>query len=98
MNTLNRLVTSAENEILRVLSPKPIHGKALEAEVLYWINGRETRQYDVVHETKPIHILAFILAYKQLEATGKIKVTRPKDVPFPMTDYTTIFEKSSLDA
>lgn len=35
--------------------------------------------------------LAFILAFKELEREGTIRIARPRDVPFPMTDGETRF-------
>jgi len=43
------------------------------------------------HNHKPIHMLATILAYKELEREDQIKITRMPDVPFPATDFRSNF-------
>ena len=47
---------------------------------------------EVVDLRRSLARLAFIRAYKALEAEGAIKVTRPSDVPFPVTDFETRFQ------
>lgn len=91
MKTLNDLVSTAKYQILRLLRSGPLNDRVLMPKVISSINWHETREFDVVHETKPVHISAYILAYKQLEGERKIRITRPADVPFPMTDYKTTF-------
>lgn len=69
----------------------------LDDYVFNRLNMTEKKDGTVLHQTKPIHNLAVILAYKQLEAEGKIKIERPSDVPFPMTDNNTLFSTVNLD-
>jgi len=95
MKTLNSLVMTAKDEILILLSSGPINDRVLMPKVVSSINWRETRELEIVHETKPVHISAYILAYKQLEEEHKIQITRPADVPFPMTDFMTTFALKS---
>lgn len=65
----------------------------LEKYVLSILNIKE-RKGVIIHETKPIHRIAFIMAYKELEAEGAVKIDRPLKVPFPMTDFETHFSFS----
>jgi len=89
---LRHLTNRAKNEILRFLQTHvSCKQPELEEHVLNFINERQNREGIPVHETKPIHGLAFILAYKELEADNQIKISRPYDVPFPMTDAETVF-------
>ena len=57
----------------------------LMLHVLNSINQRLNRKDDTVHTTKPIHVLAWLIAYKELENEGVIIVDR-KDLPFPTID------------
>ena len=90
--TLNSLVIDAMRMIERYLKDK-INSKeaSLEKSTLWALSMKEKKDGTITHEIKPIHMLAFILAYKKLETEGKITIQRPKDVPYPMTDYETLF-------
>lgn len=90
----------AKSEIERALKGVPITLRELERRVLLNITLKRDRFGSIVYNDntgkpvriqKPIHRLAIILAYKQLEEEGKIVIQRPANVPFPMTDYATQF-------
>jgi len=88
---LKKLVSSAKYFIIRCLRADGVTQRSqLEPYVISGINRIEKRDGTVKHVTKPIHYLAFILAYKELENEHQIKITR-KGIPFPMTDNETIF-------
>jgi hypothetical protein len=91
MRNFASLVESGKYEIERLLSSGPMQDKDLRPKVLNWINIKILRDETVKHETLPVHCLAYIVAYKQLEQEGRIKISRPPGVPFPMTDYKTTF-------
>lgn len=65
--------------------------RELEGYVASILNIVETKKEGIRHRTKPIHGLAFIIAYKELESERQIKIRRPLGVPFPMTDFETSF-------
>jgi hypothetical protein len=88
---LASFVLSAENAILRTLADASLLGRELQSRVLSIINIKENRDGEIEHQTKPIHMLAFIIAYKQLEQTNQITILRSSGVPFPMTDFETTF-------
>ena len=62
----------------------------LERYVMSILNMKELKDGTIVHRTKPIHSLAFILAHEELESTEEIKIQR-RGIPYPMTDFETIF-------
>lgn len=70
--------------------------KSLKPNMLNFIEKHSDctrRQLEgIVDFRRPLAKLAFIIAYKQLEAEGAIKVTRPHGIPFPMTDFETQFQ------
>ena len=89
---LNLLVLRAKNVILRELKEEgTLSGKTLQSRVISIIDFKEKKNGEFEHDTQPIHMSAFIRAYKELEMTSEIKITRPAGVPFPMTDYATMF-------
>lgn len=63
----------------------------LEKYVINKLNRKIMRDGRIVHRTKPIHSLSFILAYKELESEEQIRIIRSVGVPFPMTDFETLF-------
>ena len=81
---IETLVATAKESILRHLKEKPLSGKELGKSVIHSTGGKDG--------PTPIHTLAFILAYKELEQNGEIRIARPRDIPFPATDYETTFE------
>ena len=89
---LKRLLPMAEDSIVYYLRN---HGTCprteLEPYVLSVIDTKRNKDEDLIHDTQPIHRLAFIMAFKDLEKNGRIKIARPDGVPFPMTDYKTLF-------
>jgi len=89
---LDGLVSSAKFAIIHyLLGCKTCIRQELEPYVLSVINMKLKKDETIQHETKPIHALAFIMAYKELEAEDRIKINRSVDVHFPMTDYKTLF-------
>ncbi len=88
---LERLVSSAKSAILhRLWNASRTVRRQLEEYVLERISSREKRDGTITHTTKPIHSLAFILAYKKLESDGEIEIRRG-NIPFPMTDSESMF-------
>ena len=88
---LRRLTSSAKYWLLKYLRENSIVQRlTLEPYVLSRINITQKRDETMVHRTKPIHSVAFILAYKELEAQGEIEIKRGS-IPFPMTDFETTF-------
>lgn len=84
-------VLRAKRIMLDVLAHRSINGKDLEKDMIQRLNLTFDKEDFPVHKTKPIHRLAYILAYKQLEKEKKIVIQRPTNVPFSMTDGATIF-------
>jgi hypothetical protein len=91
MKKLSRLVGEAKEEIIYFLRAKgPCKRPKLEAYIISSINLENTRN-GIEHRTRPVHRLAFILAFKELESQAEIEIQRPLTVPFPMTDNETMF-------
>lgn len=89
---LDKLAKSAKRAIIQCLG---VHGtrsgKDLMSSVLSIIDVKEKKDGEIEHIPKPIHMLAFIIAYKELEREGQIIISRSANTPFPMTDYKTTF-------
>ena len=85
-NLLEGFISTAEYVIANYLKE---HVNCPEEElylhVLNSINLKRNRRNDTVHDTKPIHTLAFLIAFKELEKEGIIQVDR-KDLEFPLID------------
>jgi hypothetical protein len=95
MEKLSTLVHQAKHEILLYLKDKELcDRKELEAHVLSLLNVRVTRLGHIAHNVKPIYVLAFVLAFSELEREGEIKIKRPEGVPHPFTDFLTIAKKA----
>jgi hypothetical protein len=89
---LSRIISCAKLEILDYLKQNTSCKRLeLEKHVLHQLSFREKKDGTIIEKPMPIDGLAFILAYKELEAEGQIKIERPKDVPSPMTDFNTLF-------
>ena len=88
---LNKLIMTAKDVILHELKQGTLSGRDLQSRVISVIDFKEKKNGEFEHDTQPIHMSAFIRAYKELELTSQIKITRPAGVPFPMTDYATMF-------
>jgi hypothetical protein len=87
-----RIICRAKLEILDYLKQNTSCKRLeLEKHVLHQLSFREKKDGTIIEKPMPIDGLAFILAYKELEAEGQIKIERPKDVPSPMTDFNTLF-------
>lgn len=82
---LDKLRALAENAIICRLEKGVCAGRDLEKVVLLAIKPEKSNP-------EAIHALAYILAYKELEAAGKIRISRSSGLPFPMTDFETKFE------
>jgi len=91
VKNLMMLTDNAKTAILECLrkSSGPCKRLELEEYVISLINCKVKQDGEITHWTKPVHHLAFILAYKQLESEGLIDIQR-SGIPFPMTDSETI--------
>ena len=87
----NLLVLRAKDVIRRELKQGVLSGRDLQSRVISVIDFKEKKNTGFEHDTQPIHMSAFIRAYKELEMASEIKIIRPVGVPLPMTDYATIF-------
>jgi len=91
--SLANLTARTKDVILEQLkSGQPMSDKNLMPLVLSIINLIEKRNGDLEHRTETVHIIAYIKAYKELEANGQLKITRSVGVPAPMTDYETLYQ------
>ena len=89
---LDTLARSAKRAIIQCLGTHGTRsGKDLVSSVLSIIDVKENKDGEIEHVPKSIHMLAFIIAYKELEREGQIVICRFANIPFPMTDYRTIF-------
>lgn len=89
---LKKLIQYGRDLILRYLSKRDsMLSQELEKYVISWLNAHTNREGDVVHMTKPIHVLAFIMAFEELEQEGAVKVNR-HGLPLSMIDNETTFE------
>jgi len=89
---LSILTAKAKHQIVYYLRDHgACKGQELERAVTDIISIRERKDGTIIHDSKPIHHLAFILAYKELESTNEIIIQRPSNIPFPMTDFRTVF-------
>lgn len=92
MEDLLWLIRKAKRYVLNYLKDNG-SSKRLELEkyVMDILNLRELKDGTIVHRNKPIHGLAFIIAYKELEFENQIRIQRSATVPFPMTASETLF-------
>jgi len=84
--TLESFVSTAEFAIANYL--KDHNGckrTDLMPHVLNILGTHENKEGEIVTKIQPIHTLAFILATKELEKEGVIRIER-FEVPFPMLD------------
>jgi hypothetical protein len=97
-DAFNRLVNSAKYKIISELRFFQVYRKQdsctcklIQANVLdhlsLKLDGEPRNAYP-----NPKNRLAFIIAYKELEAEKKIIIQRPIDIPYPMTNNETIFK------
>jgi len=92
VQVLNRFVNLAKTEIVQYLTEKTSSKRPpLERHILDVLSFKEKKDGTISHEYKPIHDLAFVLAYKNLEVEDKIKIERPTNVPYSMTNFETLF-------
>jgi hypothetical protein len=91
INLLESLISTAEYVMANYLKD---HNGCLKRElmnhVLSVIDLHENRSNSEVHQTKPIHTLAWLIAFKEMEREGVIRVER-HDLPFPMVDDRSLF-------
>ena len=88
---LEMLVSTAEYTIVHYLKEHDgCKKKELMPQVIDQISIRQNKEGEIIHDPKPIHTLAFLIAMKELEAEGVLKIDRG-DVPFPMSDFKTRF-------
>jgi hypothetical protein len=91
---LPKLVLKAKNNIvwhLRYHCQKPCNCRDLMLAVIDCLSIHEKRDGTISRNPLPIHHLAFIIAYKRLEEEGKIAIQRSPNVPFPATDFNSVF-------
>lgn len=89
---LDKLVRESKAQIVRFLSSRiEALSRQLESYVVYAINWRVKRNWSMVHETKPLHTLAFILAFEELEREKQISIDR-HGLPVCMIDNETVFK------
>jgi len=88
---LSMLVSSAEWHIVQYLKEhSSCIRKELNPYVIEAISTKTNSQGKIVHKPQLIHDLAFLIAIKELEVEGLLKIDRDT-VPFPMTDFVTRF-------
>lgn len=86
-DTLEGHISTAEYLIGNYLKDNPdCKSKELMPHVINHLSIKEGKK----SKPQPIHTLAFIIAIKELEKEGVIKIERGT-VPFPMTDNETRF-------
>jgi hypothetical protein len=91
--SLPLLILRAKQTILDYLyNQGSCKGRELGRHVIDNLAWKERMYGEIVYRPVAKDGLAFIMAYKELETDGEIKIVRPKGVPFPMTDYETTFE------
>lgn len=62
----------------------------LMPHVLNILGTHENKEGGIVTKIQPIHTLAFLIAIKEMETEGILKIDRG-DLPFPLTDFKTCF-------
>jgi len=93
---LSPTVLKAKRIMLDILTQRNLNGKDLGKDIIQRLNLTYDKDDFPIHKTKPVHLLSYILAYKQLEKEKKIVIKRPATVPFPMTDDTISGRKQLL--
>ena len=84
-------VSSAEYSIVNYLKDHPdCASKELASHVVDCISIKANKKGEIERNPQSIHTLAYLIAFKELEAEGVIKIDRGA-VPFPMTDNESIF-------
>jgi len=81
--------------IVKLKQKSPQMLRQLQDPVIEKLGEKTNREGETVHRYEPVHTLAFIRAYKELEAQKLIKISRPADIPFPATDNRTEFALGS---
>jgi hypothetical protein len=90
-NKLATYVSSAEYSIVNYLKEHPdCTSKELMPHVIDCMSIKANKKGEIERNPQPIHTLAFLIAFKELDAEGVIKIDRGS-VPFPMTDFKSIF-------
>jgi len=88
---LEKFVSSAEYTIVHYLKEHDgCTKRKMMPQVIDQISIRENKEGEIIHDPKPIHTLTFLIAIKELEVEGVLKIDRG-DVPFPSTDFKTRF-------
>jgi hypothetical protein len=89
---LDKFVLSARAIILHYLkSHNGCVRRDLEAYVQSILDVYIKKDGTVLHSPKPIHKLAIILAYKELEREEQIEIHRVLGTPYPATDFKSTF-------
>ena len=90
-NKLATYVSSAEYSIINYLKEHPdCTNKELMPHVIDCMSIKANKEGKIERKPQPIHTLAFLIAFKELEAEGLIQIERGT-VPFPMTDFKSKF-------
>ena len=90
-NKLATYVSSAEYSIVNYLKEHSgCTSKELTSHVIDHISIKANKEGEIERKPQSIHTLAYLIAFKELEAEGVIKIDRGS-VPFPMTDFKSRF-------
>ncbi len=85
-NSLEGFISTAEYVIANYLKDhENCSKKELMLHVLDEINQSSNDPAATVNDTKPIHVLAWLISFKELEKEGVICINR-QDLPFPVID------------
>jgi hypothetical protein len=90
-NKLATYVSSAEYSIVTYLKEHSnCPSEELMPHVIDCMSIKANKKGIIERNPQPIHTLAYLIAFKELEAEGVIKIDRGS-VPFPMTDHKSRF-------
>lgn len=90
-NKLATYVSSAEYSIVNYLKEHPdCKSKELMPHVIDCMSLKANKDGKIERKPQSIHTLAYLIAFKKLEAEKVIKIDRGA-VPFPMTDHESKF-------
>ena len=88
---LSMLIASAEWHIIYYLKEhNDCTREKLNPYIIDAISTKTNKQGKITHKPPLIHDLAFLIAIKELEVEGLLKIDRG-NLPFPMTDFVTRF-------
>ena len=91
LSELATYVSSAEYSIINYLKDhSDCTSKELTPHIIDCISIKANKEGKIERNPQPIHTLAFLIAFKELEREGVIKIDRGA-IPFPMTDFKSRF-------